>query len=357
MRREAALILGGGPAGAAAAITLARAGERPLVIERQRDTGDALCGGFLSWHSLAALDRLGVQDLYGAPIDRLRLFGAKGSAAAPLPRPALGISRRQLDTALLRHAEQLGARVERGVQARSVDGTHVQLDGEQLSADQLLLASGKHDVRGVGRERIANDPALGLRVRLGPSPGLTRLVDGAIELHLFDRGYAGLVLQEDGGANLCLAVRKSRLADAGSAAALLAAIGDELPALSDRLAFLDPTKAIDAIGAVPYGWRTATTLPGLYRLGDQAGVIPSLAGEGMGIALASGIMAAESLRGGVSAEIYQRQLAARTKRPIAIARAILALSERPAGAGLMVRLMRSSPGLATLLARVTRVPH
>src|SRR5262249_11943500 len=60
MRRTAALILGGGPAGAAAAIRLAEQGLRPLVIERNRETGDALCGGFLSWRTLESLARLGV---------------------------------------------------------------------------------------------------------------------------------------------------------------------------------------------------------------------------------------------------------------------------------------------------------
>jgi flavin-dependent dehydrogenase len=75
VRREATLILGGGPAGSAAAITLARADERPLVLERQRETGDALCGGFLSWHSLALLDQLGLPRLRGATVDHVRLFG------------------------------------------------------------------------------------------------------------------------------------------------------------------------------------------------------------------------------------------------------------------------------------------
>ena len=58
MRRTAALIAGGGPAGSAAAITLARGGQAPLVIERDRETGDALCGGFLSWRSLETLANL-----------------------------------------------------------------------------------------------------------------------------------------------------------------------------------------------------------------------------------------------------------------------------------------------------------
>ena len=356
MRRTDTLILGGGPAGSAAAITLASGGAQPLLIERQRETGDALCGGFLSWHSLNVLDRLGVA-VSGARVDHVRLFAPSGSASAPLPRPALGVSRRQLDTALLRQAEQLGARIERGVLVREAEGRTIRTDTDVLAPDRLLLATGKHDLRGLARPRPGHDPALGLRVRLGPAGALTRLVEGAIELHLVDRGYAGLVLQEDGSANLCLAVRKSRLSEAGGPAALLQSIGREVPRLGERLAWLASDSPIDAISSVPYGWRATATQPDIFRLGDQAGVIPSLAGEGMGIALASGVMAGRAVLSGQSAERYQGDLARHTRRPIAIARAILAAAERPASANMMIRLMRAAPQLAQLLARATRVGH
>ena len=63
-----------------------------------------------------------------------------------------------------------------------------------------------------------------LCVRLAAHPALTMLVGGAVELHMFERGYCGVELQEGGRGNLCLAVRKSRLADyAGDPEALLAA--------------------------------------------------------------------------------------------------------------------------------------
>lgn len=357
MRREPVLILGGGPAGSAAAITLAHAGERPLVLERQRETGDALCGGFLSWHSLEVLARLGVPKLRGATVDHVRLFTPRGSARATLPAPSLGLSRRQLDSTLLNHAEALGARVERGVLAREVEGRQIRTDQGAFEADHLLLASGKHDVRGVGRPKPPGDPALGLRLRLSLTPALAAMISSAIELHLFDRGYAGLVCQEDSSANLCLAVRKSRLAEEGGPRALIDAIGREVPALGERLAWLASDVEIDAIAAIPYGWRATDTRHGLYRLGDQAGVIPSLAGEGMGIALASGAMAARAVLNGQSAPDYQRALAGRTRRPIAVARAVLAAAERPASATLMMRLMRSAPGLAAMIARATRLRH
>jgi menaquinone-9 beta-reductase len=57
---------------------------------------------------------------------------------------------------------------------------------------------------------------------------------------------------------------------------------------------------------------------------------------------------------GRNAHVFQRDLARRTVRPIIVARAILAVAERPATAPMLVKLMRTAPGLATLLARATR---
>lgn len=358
MRRTAILIAGGGPAGAAAAITLAGAGEKPLLIERDRETGDAFCGGFLSWRTLDQLRKLGF-DPPGTPIRQVRLFAGHHRAESRLPGPALGLSRRTLDGALLSLAVRAGVAVERGVSIREThpDG-HVRLDdGGQIKPDALLLATGKHDLRGLARPReaIGDDPALGLRVHLDPSPALSLLIGASIELHLFDRGYAGLLLQEDGRANLCMAVRKSRLAESGGRpAALLEALGRESPALGERLAWLS-NEPPDAIAALPYGWTSRETSPGIFRLGDQAGVMPSLAGEGIGIALSSGVLAARAILAGDQAIDYQRRLHRRLRRPIATATLVSALAQRPRTAPLMAIAMNAVPGLATLLARATRI--
>jgi menaquinone-9 beta-reductase len=79
MRRSHPIIIGAGPAGAAAAIMLARGGAKPLILERQRETGDALCGGFLSWRTLNTLQILGVDPatLGSHAVTRLRLFAGQ----------------------------------------------------------------------------------------------------------------------------------------------------------------------------------------------------------------------------------------------------------------------------------------
>lgn len=358
MRLENPLILGAGPAGCAAAITLARGGKSPVVLERTRATGDALCGGFLSWRSLDRLGRLGIGELGGHPISEVRVFHERRSARAPLPGRAIGVSRHRLDSRLQAAVIAAGADLQRGVVARRWDDKVLSTDAGDFVSPALFHASGKHDLRGLSRPKPQGDAPLGLRVRLAPHAQLTQMLDGAIELHLFEGGYAGLQLQEDGSANLCMALRKSLFVKAGGdAERLLRHLGDLHPHLGERLGYMASPVAADAIGSVPYGWRTPETVVGVFRLGDQAAVIPSLAGEGMGIALASGMAAAGAfLRDGpVAAVPYQRDIYRRTRRPLAVAGLLWKGAETRFGATAALPLLRHFPAFAQLAARMTRI--
>ena len=358
MRRTAALIVGGGPAGSAAAIRLASAGARPLLLERHPH-GDALCGGFVSWRTIDRLASLGVDPdaLNADRLTHVTIVAGDRVREAALPRPAIGVSRHRLDTLLRAAAIRSGAEVETGVTVRQIDGLTAHLaDGTTIAADAVFLATGKHDLRGLARPAAARgeDPTLGIRVRLPATPALARALAGRIELHLFDRGYAGIALQEDGSANVCMAVHRSRLNAAGSPAGLLAALGREHPRLGERLQHLPADAAIDAIANVPYGWRQRQGTQGLFRLGDQAGVIPSLAGEGMGIALASGIAAADAwaMGGPAAAAAWQRDFARRLSRPMAVAGTVRRIAESRWSAAAVALL---PPGLIQVMAHATRM--
>jgi flavin-dependent dehydrogenase len=358
MRIAAPLILGAGPAGCAAAITLARAGVRPLLLDRSAEAGDALCGGFLSWRTAQQLEALGVspQALGAHRVTRLALVARHPTAYARLLAPAWGLSRRTMDNALRQVALAAGA--EFAVDTiRTVEGATA-IGQRKWSSGSLFLATGKHDLRGHNRPRCAADPAVGLRLRLPADAALTALASGTIELHLFDGGYAGLVLQDGGSANLCLAVRKSLLTAAGGdPKTLLADLAGSHPHFAARLRPGWETLHIDGIGAVPYGWIARATTPGLFRLGDQAAVIPSLAGEGMGLALASGVLAADRWLAGhaAAAPAFQRQFARMARRPLAVAALARSAAEKPALQPLALVVASHVPALTQLLMACTRV--
>jgi flavin-dependent dehydrogenase len=349
MNQVSALIVGGGPAGAAAAISLARGGAMPVLIERCPGARDLVCGGFLGWDALAALKRLGLDPaaLGARPIHRLRLVSGRRTVEAALPRAAAGLSRRRLDAALLHMAEEAGAAVLRGRTARALDGRCLRLDGgEEMEADAIFLATGKHELRGAAREIGSRPVSVGLRAALPPLPDLA----GVIELHLFDGGYAGLLAQEDGATNLCLTVTRDRMTDRD---ALLAALIEEAPLLGARIGATLPDRW-EAVSGVPYGWRARTTEPGRYRLGDQAAVIASIAGDGIAIALASGAAAAHACLAGEGAEAFQHDFARRAARPIRIAEMLRHMAARPLRRRLMMGLA-GVPGVAKAAARLTRV--
>ncbi len=348
------MIVGGGPAGASAAITLARGGAMPVLIERSAHERDLVCGGFLGWDALAALKRLGLDpaSLGARPIHRLRLIAGERAVEATLPKAAAGLSRRRLDATLLRIAGDAGAAVLRGRAARALDGDCVRLeDGEEMAAGALFLATGKHELRGAARDIGERPVSVGLRAALAPSPALARALAGTIELHLYDGGYAGLLLQEDGAANLCLSVSRERMAEGREA--LLARLAREAPLLAERIGAA-ATGRWEAVAGVPYGWRALATEPGRYRIGDQAAVIASLAGDGIAVALASGAAAAHACLAGKGAEAWQRDFARRAKRPLAIAEALRHMAEAPLQRRLMMGLA-GVPGLAKAAARLTRI--
>ncbi len=283
---DAPVIIGGGVAGGAVAVLLARAGRRPLLLEREQGAHDKVCGEFVSGEAARLLAHLGldVAVLGAAPVGRVRLVHGTRIADAALPFAAWGLSRRRLDAALLDAAERDGAEVRRGVAVRGIgpDGAVV-LPGEELRTDTVLLATGKHELRGAGRE-ARSEALVGLKLHLRLAPRQASRLAGYVELYLLEGGYAGLQPVEDGVVNLCLIAPAARFGAAGrSAAALIEALGAEAPQLGVRLGGAEALWPRPlAVARVPYGHLhrpTPRDLPGVFRLGDQAAVIPKSHGR------------------------------------------------------------------------------
>jgi flavin-dependent dehydrogenase len=347
------LIVGGGLAGAAAAIDLARAGLRPLLLERETAPHDKICGEFLSGEAVAALGALGLQParLGAVPITRVELWAGRRHVAANLPFAALSLSRRVLDAALLDVAEAAGAEVRRGVTVRSLAGGTAHTSLGEVRGSHILLASGKHEVRGAARPPGPDEIGLKMFFR---APALERQLAGTVRVVFFAGGYAGLQPVEGGRLNLCLLVDGAHYRESGDWPALLARLVREpgLAGLADAEPLLPRPLAISR---VPYGHLARVSDEGLWRLGDQAAVIPSFCGDGMAIALESGRLAAAMLADGADAAAYQRALLMRTRRPVRLAMAALRFTRHPAGRMAALAGLAAVPGALGLFARATRV--
>jgi flavin-dependent dehydrogenase len=309
------LIIGGGLAGAAAACHLAAAGRDVLLLERSTGPHDKVCGEFLSFEAQDELKGLQVDlmALGAVPIHEVAVQRGLSRASAPLPFRGLSLSRRILDEALLARAAELGVEIRRGIRvgqlAPSGSGWLVGDDKAGRSAARhVILATGKHELRGWRRPSGWQNDLLGLKVYL-PLRNSSKL-DTKVELHLFPGGYAGLQKVEGDRANLCLVVRREAFSQMGGRwEAFVSRLCDASPRLAalfgeEQLSTVRPL----AIHGIPYGLVQARS-EGLWRIGDQAAVIPSFTGEGMSIALHSARLASLHLLAGRSPDEFQRRLA------------------------------------------------
>jgi flavin-dependent dehydrogenase len=352
-------IAGGGPAGAAAACHLARAGRRVVLLERERQPHHKVCGEFVSVEAGRHLASLGGRGLLGAAarIESVRLVRGRTEAAAPLPFLAWGLSRRRLDAWLLDQAERDGVAVCRGRTAQTLAadraGVRLETAGGPVVAGAALLATGKHELRGHRRQGRGSD-LIGLKLHLRLAEAERRALARHVELVLFEGGYAGLQPVEGGLANLCLLVGKGWFAGLGRDWRRLVL---SVPHLARRLdgagaCWLRPL----AIYGMPYGYLHGAGDEGaVYRVGDQVAVIPSFTGDGMAMALHSGAAAAGAILAGRPPAAFHRDVAAAFRRPVRLATLVSSAAGRPWLQGALATVCRLAPGLIGEIASRTRI--
>ena len=364
--QDEVLVLGGGVAGCAAAIALARKGRRVTLIEREPTPRHKVCGEFLSGEALEDLHLLGIDvaSLGAVPIDNVRLAAARRAAEAPLPFPAASLTRKALDTALLAEAVAAGVRLERG---RSVQGliptapNHWQAtldDGTTFQAPTVFLATGKQDLRGYARPK---DPhrwvAFKMYFRLASAQAVE--LERASELMLFPGGYGGIQPVEGGIANLCWVVQQRYLARAGNRWELfLAKMQQDCPHLAMRLAGAKPLLAKPiAITHIPYGYIRRTSEDGLYCIGDQAAVIPSFTGDGISVALHTARCAAAAYLAAEQAPVFQARLRSALLTQMRLAEVAADGLNNAFARAVLPFCLRVWPGVMRVTAKLTRVAH
>ena len=321
-----AIVVGGGLAGAAFAIELARQGRPVIVLEKTTGAHHKVCGEFLSAEAQALLSRLGldVWQLGARPAGQLGLeFGGRNERLKLLFRGA-GLSRFLLDQALLDAAAGTGAQVIRGVTATRLEyeqkSAVVHTATQQFAASHVALATGKHNLRGLPRPQA---PTVAFKMQLRVTPAVAAILEDLVQLATFPGGYAGVCLVEGGIATICWGIDRDVVGEA-------AVTWDEHAAfLAQRSQFFakllaGATPLWDkpvAVAAIPYGFlRREVISDSVYPLGDQLVVIPSYTGDGTSIALHTGMAAARAVLSGQSAGEFQVKAIAKLKPQIAWAK-------------------------------------
>jgi hypothetical protein len=278
------------------------------------------------------------------------------------------VTRRALDAALLDHAGVLGADVRLGVGVRGLQqGLPVTAPGV-VDAGAVVLATGKHELRGETRDATGTiDDLIGFKMFFRATPKLRSALAGAVTVTAYDGGYAGLQCVEGERVNLCLLMEKARFKALGGTweklfAALLREPG--LALLGDAEALLPRPLTISG---VPYGFLvgksggfrgeiggSAVGLP-LWRVGDQAAVIPSFCGDGMAMALHGGRLAADMMAEGAGAAAFQTRLHGDVAAQVRLATRLQRVATTRVGRFALIAGLAAVPAGLSLLARWTRV--
>lgn len=356
------VVVGAGPAGALAALDLARRGLRVLLVEKRRWPRWKVCGCCLNGQARAVLASLGLGELIdsqgGVPLNQIRVGLGGRQACFPLP-DGRALSRERFDQALVQAAIAAGATFRPHTSARLGPAgplwrTVTLRNGsgrgrEEVRAAVVLVAAG------LAHRCLDGVPGSGVRIqprsRVGAgcvlAAGEAAYTPGCIHMAVGRQGYVGLVRLEDGRLDLAAAFDRPLLAraggPAGAAAVVLEQAGFPVPA----------GLAAAAWQCTPALTRRATPLAGerFLVLGDAAGYVEPFTGEGMGWALTAAAATTPLVLQGVQGwrpeleRQWVRSLGRQIGRRQRLCRSVAALLRHPLAAGALFELATRVPPL------------
>lgn len=271
-----AVVIGAGPAGSMAALSLARRGVRTLMIEKAAKGRWKVCGCCLSATGIDALHDADLGHVLddSSPLDSFTL-AARGRRTTLRLSGFATISRESLDRSLAESSEAAGVETSWSTSAHaSTDGTITFNDGTEICAGVIIDASGLQGQRG-SAPRVSRS----VRIGLGLTTGDSRCKSSELTMAVGRSGYLGRVALPDGRVDFAAAVAPAFVRRAGSPTIALRAIW--------RSAGLDPANVPDgAWRGTPALARSRDAQDGrILRVGDAAGYIEPFTGEGMSWAL------------------------------------------------------------------------
>jgi len=342
VERFEVIVIGGGPAGAVAARTLAAAGARVVLVDGSHPREKA-CGGGVTGRALALLGLSGS----GRSVARVRVESGEAAVAVDLPAGFLDVvSREQFDGALLALAERQG--VQR-VQARATaieptrDGWIVSAGARRLAGRWILGADG---AGGITRKQLWRPFT---RAQLSIAAG--SYVDGPdvseIVIRFVDapRGYLWSFPRPGH-----LAVGTCAQADVTSTAEMHAVTEAWLdryaPAAGlPRRRYAWPIPSLDAAAVE----RERPAADGWMLLGDAAALVDPITREGIFFAIRSGMIAAAALGGADPAREYAAQVRDELHDELRRAAVFKAGFFRPRFTRLLVDAVRESAGVRAVM--------
>jgi flavin-dependent dehydrogenase len=351
-------VIGGGPAGSAAAITAARSGACVLLLERGRFPRHKVCGEFISPESLRLLQALldGDAVLTGAPrIERARLYWGDTLLQAEVSPAAASVSRYDLDHALWSAAEGAGAECRQGTAVEQVSPgecgfriTVANAPEKALQSKAVIDATGRWSNLRTSRQLPA-DTWVGLKAHFAGEE-----CTSSVDLYFFPEGYCGVQPLGGGRVNACAMVRAS--AKFGNSVGRVFAAHPELLRRSRQW-----TPVTETAATAPLFFRSPQPVLGNVLLaGDAAGFIDPFVGDGISLALRSGTLAAACLiekrwSAAETAKLYQSEYQKQFSpvfRHAAQVRRMLALPRPVRGA---VAALARVPGVTEYVLRSTRL--
>jgi geranylgeranyl reductase family protein len=293
-----AVVVGAGPAGSTTAYRLAAAGAAVLLVDKARFPRDKPCGGGVTLRA-ARLLPFSIDPVVEDVVDRFALrlgYGASFERVSDTPL-CLMTQRRRLDDFLARTARDAGAEFRDGISVRFDDGDVV-VEGQRVRARVIVGADGVNGAtaRAFG---LAGDHGHGVALE-GNAPLDTRYRRRLVlELGVVPGGYAWVFPKGD-HVNVGVGGWESegpRLRD--HLRRLCAVHGVDFEALSDVRGY-----------RLPYR-RPASRFArdNVLLVGDAAGLIDPLSGDGMYEAFVSAKLAAEAVLDGDLADYAPRVVA------------------------------------------------
>jgi flavin-dependent dehydrogenase len=291
-------IIGGGPAGCAAAITAARHGTRVLLLEKGRFPRHKVCGEFVSAESLGLLASLLVTNfedvMSQAPrISKARIFGEDHPVCAEIRPFAASIPRFVFDAALWSACLSCGVECLADAAVRSVEGNgpfRVSSDQAIFEAKALINAAGRWSLltSTATRACITSEKWLGIKAHF-----IEDSATDSVDLYFFEGGYCGVqpvCTAEPGSArrvNACAMVR-------ADIARTMPEVLKQHHALASRSSKWIPSTEPVATSPLIFH-KPEPVQQTMIQAGDAATFVDPFIGDGISLALRSGALAAKCL--------------------------------------------------------------